>query len=177
MALRSFQHQFLMPRPPGEASRTLIEAMNPAMSMDGFAVSGQTPDSTIYTARQTPAWCVVLAVVLFPIGLLFLLNKREATVTVRFVPERGGTRVIAAGIGSDRLRELFGTLGVAEAALPEPPTLATAPAAAPSIPPPRLPPAGWYEDPEGTAAHRFWDGRSWTEHTSGTLLPPPAVSL
>jgi hypothetical protein len=27
-------------------------------------------------------------------------------------------------------------------------------------------PAGWYADPLGVAAHRFWSGRAWTDHTA-----------
>lgn len=37
----------------------------------------------------------------------------------------------------------------------------------PTVPPPapQAPPAGWYNDPEGHAAQRWWDGTTWTEHT------------
>lgn len=27
-------------------------------------------------------------------------------------------------------------------------------------------PAGWYPDPHGAAGQRYWDGRTWTAHTS-----------
>lgn len=27
-------------------------------------------------------------------------------------------------------------------------------------------PAGWYPDPQGQAAQRYWDGSQWTDHTS-----------
>ena len=27
-------------------------------------------------------------------------------------------------------------------------------------------PAGWYPDPNGAAAQRYWDGSAWTEHTA-----------
>lgn len=43
-----------------------------------------------------------------------------------------------------------------------------APAAA--APPSQGPPAGWYADPSGQPAQRWWDGAQWTEHTQ------PAVS-
>lgn len=28
-------------------------------------------------------------------------------------------------------------------------------------------PAGWYADPSGASAMRYWSGTTWTEHTSG----------
>jgi hypothetical protein len=34
----------------------------------------------------------------------------------------------------------------------------------PSPPPPPGPPPGWYADPQGAAAQRWWDGTTWTEH-------------
>lgn len=30
--------------------------------------------------------------------------------------------------------------------------------------PPDLPPAGWYPDPSGQYAERWWDGRGWSDH-------------
>jgi hypothetical protein len=36
-------------------------------------------------------------------------------------------------------------------------------------------PAGWYADPSGLPAQRWWDGRQWTDHVQpgGTPMPPP----
>jgi len=42
---------------------------------------------------------------------------------------------------------------------------------------PPLPPAGWYPDPAGATALRYWDGGAWTEHRSAPSTPagfPPA---
>lgn len=39
--------------------------------------------------------------------------------------------------------------------------------------------AGWYPDPEGAAATRFWDGSAWTIHTKGgaaRFAPPTAAT-
>jgi hypothetical protein len=30
---------------------------------------------------------------------------------------------------------------------------------------PRTPPPGWYNDPRGEHASRWWDGQQWTEWT------------
>ena len=45
--------------------------------------------------------------------------------------------------------------------------------------PPSVPshPAGWYADPWGRAAQRWWDGNQWTEHQAGPVAPPaPAAA-
>lgn len=39
----------------------------------------------------------------------------------------------------------------------------------PSAPPPAAP--GWYPDPGGSAAHRYWDGARWTEALSSAIPP------
>jgi Protein of unknown function (DUF2510)/Family of unknown function (DUF5362) len=36
-------------------------------------------------------------------------------------------------------------------------------------------PAGWYNDTGATAQLRYWNGSSWTEHTSPVTAPPPNV--
>lgn len=38
--------------------------------------------------------------------------------------------------------------------------------AAPRGPSTSGPPAGWYDDPQGSARRRWWDGTKWTEHTT-----------
>lgn len=38
--------------------------------------------------------------------------------------------------------------------------------------PPPVPPAGWYPDPAGGPARRYWDGARWTEHTTATPSSP-----
>jgi uncharacterized protein YxjI len=35
------------------------------------------------------------------------------------------------------------------------------------------PPAGWYADPSGQHAMRWWDGNTWTEHTQDQQQAPP----
>lgn len=40
------------------------------------------------------------------------------------------------------------------------------------LPPPTLPPEGWYRDPVEPSRLRFWDGESWSSHTQES---PPAT--
>ena len=37
----------------------------------------------------------------------------------------------------------------------------------PATPAPAIAAAGWYPDPYGQTAQRYWDGSGWTEHTQG----------
>ena len=73
------------------------------------AVSGGT---VIFTHQSTPGWAIVLAVLLFPIGLLFLLAKRTDVLTLIAVPIEGGTQVSATGMATpflgSRLNALLG---------------------------------------------------------------------
>jgi uncharacterized Tic20 family protein len=39
----------------------------------------------------------------------------------------------------------------------------------PDAPPPAAP--GWYPDPGGSAAHRYWDGSRWTDALSSAIPP------
>ncbi|HVF78425.1 MAG TPA: DUF4870 domain-containing protein [Solirubrobacteraceae bacterium] len=39
----------------------------------------------------------------------------------------------------------------------------------PDAPPPAAP--GWYPDPGGSAAHRYWDGTRWTDALSSAIPP------
>src|SRR3954452_1806480 len=37
------------------------------------------------------------------------------------------------------------------------------------------PSAGWYADPQNNSVQRYWDGETWTEHTSPAPSMVPAV--
>jgi len=51
------------------------------------------------------------------------------------------------------------------------PGVAPAPFSVADSPPP-VPPAGWYADPAGGPAQRYWDGDRWTEQTTPTPSSP-----
>lgn len=42
---------------------------------------------------------------------------------------------------------------------------------------PDNPPAGWYPDPYGEPATRYWDGNMWTDHTGPVAAPTLSATL
>ena len=56
--------------------------------------------------------------------------------------------------------ELASLGGAMPATAAQPVAAASADAAAAEVP------AGWYPDPQGVAAQRYWDGSTWTDHTA-----------
>lgn len=38
-------------------------------------------------------------------------------------------------------------------------------------------PAGWYPDPDGADHRRWWDGKTWTQHTAPFQRPAPVYDV
>lgn len=38
-------------------------------------------------------------------------------------------------------------------------------------------PAGWYPDPSGAEHRRWWDGKTWTQHTAPFQRPAPVYDV
>lgn len=65
------------------------------------------PGRLVLIERWTPAWAIVMAIVTFPLGLLFLLFKTERTLNVMIESEPGGSRVDLVGATRSRTLALL----------------------------------------------------------------------
>jgi hypothetical protein len=68
-----------------------------------YRVTSPAADTLVLTRRVTPTWAVVLAVIgllVFMLGLLFLLVKTTEVITVRAENVEESVRVTAVGTGS-----------------------------------------------------------------------------
>jgi hypothetical protein len=102
MGLQTLQFERELEGPPMEARAAWQARHANWLSQHGYRPTGQTDSSLTYTRTYIPTFAVVLAVVLFPIGLLALLARREAVVSVSFRPS--GARSIAAFAGTVQRR-------------------------------------------------------------------------
>src|SRR5436305_745828 len=70
---------------------------------DSYSPVGQSYDTLTLSRRRIPVWAIVLAIILFPIGLLFLLVKDTEMVQITLNRVEGGTQVTIAGRASQPL--------------------------------------------------------------------------
>ena len=76
----------------------------------GYRLTDQAPSGATFS-RHFRTWPIrLLAVLLFPIGLVFLVFKREETITMSFEPAAVGTKVVIAGEGPRKVRRQFAQL-------------------------------------------------------------------
>jgi hypothetical protein len=73
----------------------------------GYVLTTESELGLTFARRYRPWWVWMLAVVIFPFGLLFLFVTDTATVTVVLEPENSGTLVRVAGVGEPKVSQAF----------------------------------------------------------------------
>ena len=71
---------------------------------DSYSPVAQSYDTLTLQRRRIPVWAIVLAIILFPIGLLFLLAKDTEVVQIVLGRVQGGTQVTISGRASAPLQ-------------------------------------------------------------------------
>ena len=88
----------------GTSEKTPREVLNGALTAAVVdpknQVIGQSDELLRVSKESRPIWTIVLAILLFPIGLLFLLIKKQQVVTVSAIANGGTTQVTASGEGT-----------------------------------------------------------------------------
>ena len=65
----------------------------------------------VFERDRRPFWTVVLAVVVFPVGLVALLHTVRSRVALSFADTENGTEVTASGTAPLWIRRAFAELG------------------------------------------------------------------
>ena len=115
MAIVPISSQVTLPEDLTAARGRLLTDLSPALANSfGFTVTADAGTSITWTRRFTPGWAIALAVVgllVFLLGLLFLLVRRENVLVASLAPRGEGITVVTfSGSGPDRLPELFAAL-------------------------------------------------------------------
>jgi hypothetical protein len=98
---------------PADAKVTMRELMTfvvPPMERWGYDLT-QRFDGRLRFERETrPVWTILVAVFLFPFGLLALLYKERERVTIDLDEDEHGTQLVASGVAPLPVRRAFAEL-------------------------------------------------------------------
>ena len=88
---------------PAPREQVLGQLMSVA-GADKYTPVGQSAEGLMLNRRRIPVWAIVLAIIFFPIELLFLLVKNDENVSISLMPVEGGTQVTVTGQASQVLQ-------------------------------------------------------------------------
>ena len=88
----------------------LIAHVAPPLSRYGYDLIQREDDRLRFECERRPAWTFVLAVCLFPFGLLALLHKDRDRITIDLAGDERGTHLVATGVAPLPVRRAFAEL-------------------------------------------------------------------
>jgi hypothetical protein len=99
-----FRARWRAPVPRAEAAKDLLEYIMPPLHTYGYELVQQTPEWLVFERRMRPAWTVLIAVIVFPIGLLALLHTERERIAIELIERGQDTSIIATGSAPLRIR-------------------------------------------------------------------------
>jgi hypothetical protein len=100
-------------RSPASAKATMAELIahvSPPLHNLGYELIQRQDDRLRFERELRPLWTFVVAVVLFPFGLLALLHKDRERITIDVAEDDRGTHLVASGTAPLRVRRSFAVL-------------------------------------------------------------------
>jgi hypothetical protein len=88
-----FIHQLALGTQTEEVAAHVFDQLIPVLVQDGYAMVAQGGHTTVFEHRFLPGWTVLVAIFLFPFGLVALLARGRETVVI---------------VSGDRVLELHG---------------------------------------------------------------------
>jgi hypothetical protein len=146
------------------------QVLNQLMSVSGadsYKPIMHSPQGVTLQRKKIPIWAIIVAIFLFPIGLLALFAKEENTVGIGLEPVQGGTQVTISGQASSVLQSalqyVLSGRPATSAGLPQ--NVYTTP----------VPPQPQYAPPRPPGPPQQQPPQQWTPPPPPPPPPPPAV--
>lgn len=108
--MEQFDLQFESEQAPSQVIRECLAAWTSQLAENGYSLRSQSDVGLSYGRRYWRWYIIALAVFLFPIGLVFLLVKDEATITATVADRPGGSLLVVTGTAPSNVRAAFTTL-------------------------------------------------------------------
>ena len=100
-------------RAPSSAEHTMGQLMThvaPPLARHGYALASRSPYRLEFVRERRPVWTILVAVFLFPVGLLALIYKDRERIAIDLHPEGRSTLVSVTGVAPLDVRRAFATL-------------------------------------------------------------------
>ena len=111
VGVRPFTYEWHLDVAPGKAMDAALRHIAPAMHRGRYELVERTSERLVFTYAHRPAWTYLVAVGVFPIGLIALLHTAEERIVLDFDRARGGaTRLVITGRAPRRVRRAFAEL-------------------------------------------------------------------
>jgi len=94
---------------PG-AMDALMEHVAPPLARHGYLLVTRSPYRLVFVRERRPVWTILLAILLFPFGLLALLYKEREQISIDLHPQGSSTLVSASGVAPLDVRRAFAAL-------------------------------------------------------------------
>lgn len=106
-----FTRRVTVPAPREETRALLLDKVAPGLNAFGYELVEQSPNGLVFERSRRPEWAVAVAVFLFPIGLLALLQRKTDRIVISLEGRAPSwTNMTAHGAAPRRVRKAFARL-------------------------------------------------------------------
>jgi hypothetical protein len=105
--VKSFTREIQTSKPPERVRTEALTSLTQPLARYGYVLTTASESGLTFARHYRPWWVWVLAVVIFPVGLLFLFAPNTATITVVLEPDESGTLVRVSGLGEPKVNQAF----------------------------------------------------------------------
>jgi hypothetical protein len=112
--MKRFEFEFPSAKPADTVRRELLQAWTGPLAGWGYDLTSQSDVGVTFSRKYRRWYLILLAVCLFPIGLLFLLVSETAVITATIDPDQGngGSVLAVSGTAPKKVAGAFATLEV-----------------------------------------------------------------
>jgi Domain of unknown function (DUF1707) len=108
---RGFAERMAVTSPRNRVIEQVLTTLAPLFVARGYALVSDTDRLVVFEQDRRPAWTILVAVFVFPFGLLALTHKRRSRIVVAFTDEADGTEIAAYGWAPLGVRRGLAELG------------------------------------------------------------------
>jgi Domain of unknown function (DUF1707) len=105
--IRGFTERIVVSAAPGRVADRALTTLAPLLVGRGYGIVAHDERVVVFERDERPGWTVLVAVLLFPLGLFALVHRRRSRIVLTFVEADRGTEITASGTAPLPVRRAF----------------------------------------------------------------------